>query len=335
MKKLFSLTLILCLILAGCTKFRFVVKDKYSTLRLSPELNVANTKATIDDAVIVNEEVRVQVSKEDGILPYAGADAKFILSHDGSKWNMSSSLYLSSDNANIYAYAPSPVTPADIETGEYSTLKIKLNIPASQNMADQVDYLWSCQSTTTFDGSTKINNTNPQVNLRLNHAQTQVAFVFYKENYSSSGVINSIKISDASVAPKMIVNKAVTNDLVLNINDGSFSGGQASTYKEVLAVGSTISLTANPGIDPEMLNDEVNGYVLLTPFTAINKSDITFTFRVDNTDYSVALSGLGGISWLAGHQYIYTVRLTGTQMDIQGVTVAPWVSHFESDVVIN
>ncbi|MDD2491854.1 MAG: fimbrillin family protein, partial [Bacteroidales bacterium] len=114
-----------------------------------------------------------------------------------------------------------------------------------------------------------------------------------------------------------------------------FSGGQTTTYKEVLSVGSTITLSTNPGADPEVLNDEVNGYVLLTPFTAVNKSDITFTFRVDNTDYSVALSGVGGISWLAGHQYIYTVRLTGTQMDIQGVTVAPWVSHFEGDVVIN
>ncbi|MDD4058658.1 MAG: fimbrillin family protein [Bacteroidales bacterium] len=335
MKKLFSITLILCLFLAGCTKYKFASEDKFATLRLSPELNVATTKATIDDAVIINEDVRVQVSKADGTTPYIGADAKFILSHDGSVWNMSSALYLSSDNATIYAYAPTPVTPADIETGGYSSLQIELDIPASQNMAEQVDYLWSCQSTTAYDNAIDINNTNSIVNLRLNHALTQVAFVFYTENYSGSGVINSIRITDASAIPTMVVNKDVTNDLVLNINDGSFSGGQTSTYKEVLAVGSTIGLSANPGTDPEVLNDEVNGYILLTPFTAVNKSDITFTFNIDSKDYSVTLSGADGINWLAGHQYIYTVRLTGTQIDIQGVTVAPWQSHFEDDIVIN
>lgn len=335
MNKIISLSFILCILCTGCAKNNQISIEKRAALALSPTLDLVSTRALVDDVTILGETIRVQVTKGDGNTPYNDSDAKYKLSNGGANWSLSDILYLSSENAKIYAYSPCPLDPASVETGSYNTLKRVLDIPASQNMADQIDYLWSYQDKTVSGGPTNINSSSAAVSLKMNHALTQVAFVFYKENFSGTGAINSIKIKDNSGSPALRISKAVANDLSMSVSDGLITGGDAVSEVAALNVGSTITQTGNPGTDPTILKNMVNGYLLLAPVTIADKTQVQFTFNIDSRDYTVSLSGAGGISWVAGQQHIYVVRLSGTQISIQSVTVAPWVPNYDGDVVIN
>ncbi len=335
MNKIISLSLILCVFCTSCTKNKFITLDRRAALELSPTLNIVSTRALVDDVSIVNEKIRVQVTTSDGSTPYELPDAKFTLSNGGVSWALSDILYLSSDKATIYAYSPCPADPTTVETGSYNTLKRILDLPASADMVNQIDYLWSCQNKTISGGGADINNSNSGVQLKMNHALAQIAFVFYKENFSGAGLINSIKIKDNTGSPSIKISKAVANDLSMNISDGTISGGDLVSEISALNVGSTISITSNPGVDPVTLKDQVNGYILVAPVNIADKTQVQFTFNIDAKDYSVSLTGPGAISWLAGQQYIYTVLLSGTQMSIQSVTVTPWVPNYGGGVVIN
>lgn len=335
MNKIISLSFILCILCTGCAKNNSISVEKRAALVLSPTLDLVSTRALIDDVTILGEIIRVQVTKGDGTNPYNDLDAKYKLSKIGENWTLSDILYLSSENAKIYAYSPCPDDPTLAETGSYNSLARTLDIPASQDMAEQIDYLWSYQDKTVSGGSTNINSSSAAVSLKMNHALTQIAFVFYKENYSGTGAINSIKIKDNSGSPALRISKAIANDLSMSVYDGAVTGGEAAAEVAALNVGSTITLTSNPGTDPTTLKDMVNGYLLVAPVTIADKTQVQFTFNIDSRDYAVSLSGAGGISWIAGQQHIYVVRLSGTQISIQSVTVAPWVPNYDGDVVIN
>lgn len=324
---------------SGCTKENSTKESKTAQLSISPSLRQLNTKALIDNSNITSQMIRVQVAKEaDGSASYLSGDAKYTLSYDAgnTRWVLSDKLYLTQDFAKIYAYAPCPVDPSTVETGSYSSLKRSLDIPATQDMSAQTDYLYCAQSEKTQGGGVKINSSNSAVNLTLDHALTQVAFVFYKENFSGNGALSSVKIKDNSGSLAFKVNKSSGNDLAMSVEDGSITGGEAVAEVSVGSIGKTITRDTNPGSDAETLKDIVDAYILLVPTVAIaNKTDVQFEFNIDTKDYSVTLSAGGGINWVKGMQYIYTVKMRGSELTIESVSVTPWNPQYGEEVVIN
>lgn len=329
-------SLLFIFLFASCMKNdEVVLKERKTRAVFTPSMKGTLTKALVDDSNITSETIRIQVSKSDGVTSYiTPADAKFSLSYSGTNWALSNPLYLSSENATIFAYSPCPITPSTVETGSYNTLQRTLEIPSTQSMSSQIDYLWGCQNKTIIGGSDNINSTNKNVQLTMNHALAQVSFVIYKENYSGIGDISQVMISDLSASPSLIVSKAVGNDLALKIVDGSIIGGDLVSAITITSVGKTITETSLATTDPAVLKTKVNAYVLLAPVTIADKTKVQFSFTIDSKDYNVSLTGAGSIGWQAGQQYIYKVKLSGTQIIIDGVTVTPWTENYSGEVEI-
>lgn len=323
---------------SGCTKENSTEEPKTAMLSIYPSLRELNTKSLIDNSNITGEKIRVQIAKEDGSASYLVTDAKYTLTYDAgtTKWVLSDKLYLTQENARIYAYAPCPADPATVETGSYSSLVRSLDVPATPNMDNQIDYLYCSQGETTQGGPTKINSSNSAVTLTMDHALTQVAFVFYKDKFSGTGALSSIKIKDNSASPGFRVNKSSGNDLAMSVADGLITGGEATAEVGVINVGKTITREESPGEEVDILKTMIDAYILLVPTVAIdNKTDVQFIFNIDTKDYTVTLSGADGINWIKGMQYIYTVKMRGSELTIEGVSVTPWTSQYEGEVVIN
>ncbi|PKO97513.1 MAG: hypothetical protein CVU12_00585 [Bacteroidetes bacterium HGW-Bacteroidetes-7] len=340
MKKTITISILALALLSGCTKNRFLSSERLAPISLTPNFGATATKATITDANIIDETIRVQVSKNDGQTSYAVDGSKYTLGYNdvSTLWSLSNMLYLSAENAKIYAYAPSPteqIAIAAVETGEFNTLKRELDIPATQTMASQVDFLWCYQEKTQEGGSDNINSSKPSVALTMKHALTQVAFVIFGENYNGAGAINTITIKDNTGSPAFRIMNDPINDLYMKVLDGSIIGGKPAAELSVTGISGSILTTTPVTTDLVGLKASVNGYLLLVPATITPKSNIRFTFNIDGKDYNVSLTGSESLAWEAGQQYIYTVKLTGTVMQVISVTVTPWNSSHEGEVVIN
>lgn len=328
MKKI-SLLITISILLISCSKD----SDKNnSILTVNPSFRNVLTKALIDDSNINTMDIRIHVSKSDG-SEYSAGNSKLLLQYSTS-WSLSSTLFLSSNPATIFAYSPVPADPGTVETGEYNTLKrlLDINYPIAQD--SQVDYLWAKQNKTSYGGELDIVSSSPLVNLRLHHALSLISFVIYKDNYPGVGLFDQFSIKDNSLDPSFIVRKETENDLYLSVNDGVISGGEKVNLVSINAINDTITLLEDPGIDPLTLKNYINGYALLAPVSISDRTKVNFTFKIDNKDYSVDLPGPGTISWSAGNQYIYKVHLTGTQVVIQDVTVTPWNPTYEDEIII-
>jgi hypothetical protein len=332
MKRIITISILGLLLLSACTKNRFLSTERIAPISLTANFGAAATKATITDDNITSETIRVQVAKSNGTESYAVEGSKYTLAHGGVNWALSNMLYLSAENAKIYAYAPTPADPTTVETDSYNTLKRRLDIPATQQMANQVDFLWCYQDKTVAGGAIDINSTNPNVSLTMKHALSQIAFVIYGENYNGTGAINSVKVKDITATPALRKMKDAANDLYMNVADGTITGGEITAEISATSIAGSI-LTTQPSADIAELKSKVNAYLLIVPTSVANKNNVQFTFNIDNKEYNVSLTG-GGITWVAGQQYIYTVKLSGTQMNIISVTVTPWSSSHEGEVVI-
>lgn len=323
----------LLVLTASCMKNPDITGKK--PLNVTPSISISATKALVNDANIQSMQIGVHISNAAGNALYDGqaGNNNILLSHTGS-WGLASTVYLSSSHAKIFAYYPHSSTVGDL-TGTGATVARLLNIPATQIMADQVDYLWAAQDKTTPAGITNINNENPSVALKLNHSLAQIAFVVWKENYTGAGVISDIEIRDNTGAGSNLkINKTGTNDLKMKIADGTISGGETFTTLSVTGINNTITLTADPGVDPTTLKNSVNAHMLLVPTTISDKTKIQFTFTIDSKNFSVSLIGAVPISFTVGKQHIFKVKLSGTAITITGVTVTDWTNSYEGEVVI-
>ena len=325
---------------SGCTKENSTEEPKTAMLSIYPSLRELNTKSLIDNSNIKNEKIRVHVAnKSNAALSYIlNGDTRYTLDYDTdiNQWALSDKLYLNQDDAIIYAYAPCPADPATVETGSYSSLVMSLDVPATRIMDAQIDYLYCAQDEKKQGEGLPINSSNSAVTLTMDHALTQVAFVFYKDKFSGAGALSSIKIIDNSASPGFRANKSIGNDLAMSVADGLITGGDATAEVGVTNVGKTISLDTPPPGDVDELKAMIDAYILLVPTVAIdNKTDVQFIFKIDTKDYTVTLSGADGINWIKGMQYIYTVKMRGSELTIEGVSVTPWTSQYEGEVVIN
>ena len=69
---------------------------------------------------------------------------------------------------------------------------------------------------------------------------------------------------------------------------------------------------------------------------ASSKNNVQAIFTIDGADYEVGLtSGSTTIQWEKGNNYLYSVKLSGTELSITSVTVANWVDQVGGDLNIN
>ncbi len=307
-----------------------------SVLTINPSVNSENSKASVTNLNISSCQIGVQVTNSIGDALYEGKSLynNLLLKYQ-SLWFFDngsggeSRVILYANNARIFAYYPYSININGI--GNSAT--INLNIPAQNTMSQMSDYLWASQSTTLPSGGNPINANNPSVTLNMNHALSQIAFVFFKEGYIGTALLEQITINDYSVTPNIRINNSGTNDLKMSVSDGLISGGETSSNISVTSINNIITLTADPGTELSVLNNYINGYIFIIPANIPDVSKIEAVIRIDGADYIIALPGTGVLNLLPGKKYIYKGRLMPRGiLAVDNVFVTNWSEGGEIDV---
>lgn len=72
-------------------------------------------------------------------------------------------------------------------------------------------------------------------------------------------------------------------------------------------------------------NNARKASILVLPENTADKSTVEATLTIDNQDYKVALPSSSS-AWEAGKNYLYTVKLSGSELVISSVTVTEWAT---------
>lgn len=284
------------------------------------ELNVvptlAMTRSIVDgtDASVLGS-VAVHASG----TGYTAGNNYAVYSYANSSWsnNGTDKIYLSNETATITAHYPASATATngsiavgvldngnvDVSRGDASTV---------YGAENETDYMWATVENTA-GASTSTTNRAPSVKLIMNHALARVSFRIYKDAVYR-GTVNLSKLELNNAGAGTVLDKG-TNP-TLNISDG------AITMNAPVAASYTRAIT---GYHVATVADEAKAVSMLVfPVDNIAADAIEVKFTIDNVEYSTMVSVPDGGSWLAGKNYLYTVKLSGTGLVISSVELVDW-----------
>ena len=321
------------LMLNSCSKERSLVKGS-AALQISPAIGEI-TKSIVDDSNISAKEIGIQITNHLGTQLYDGNGlyANLRLIKPAGSWiidngsGVAREVTLKGDNAKIYAYYPFTANPANfIGTGEAAVLMA--NIPREHKRDSIPDYLWCAQDKTPPSGGSAINSGNASVQLKMNHALTLVAFVFYKSGYEQPGNISRMEMKSTSAEGNIFrVNKEGINDLRIKLSNGEFVGGSMVSSLTLTNINSNITLFSDPGTTPSTLFPQRNFHMLLVPTQILNREDIEFAFTIDGQEFTTKLGGTGVLNLTPGNACILNVKLSPKSLNITGVAEWNLVSY--------
>lgn len=204
----------------------------------------------------------------------------------------------------------------------------------------EVDYMWAT-------AVNKVSNKNGNnVTLNMNHALSLLTFRVYNNGtYTGTGALAQVKLEDAKNSATRLY-KTPAADCTMNITTGAITGMSDADSDDndatfIRAI-SNYTLVTQGAVDGETTPTDAAAAskkfsILVFPATDIANGDVKATFTIDGTTYSVNLDAptgtvtIGGNSvdtagkWLAGVNYQYTVRLSGTGLSISTISVTDWV----------
>ena len=212
--------------------------------------------------------------------------------YNGSIWSSAVPMAVGTSNAHLIVYYP--YLAAGI-TYASNPDAITIN---SQKYTKEQDLCYD----TLYDVST----TNYKLNPVLKHAYAKLTFVIRKKDatYSSSCAVSNISISHANIL------KTGT----ISLMKGTYSSGTAGT------------INYDPGIASVALGDSAVTSALMVPTTKLISGDIALSFTIDGYKMSATLDAVdcGLTSLEAGKNYTIPVTISGKQLIITQVSVAPW-----------
>ena len=193
----------------------------------------------------------------------------------------------------------------------------------------EVDYMYADQSTA-VKASYKKDDTNKtgKVTLAMKHALAMVSFRVYADHtYKNTGTFSKLVLANKSGDTKNVLNNG--GSPTMKIKDGTITVGQspaAVTYTRDIA---NYTLPKAASSDAAAVTTAKNGAkkasILVLPESTVDKSTVEATLTIDAQDYKVALPGSGS-KWEAGKNYLYTVKLSGSELVISSVTVTEWTT---------
>lgn len=191
----------------------------------------------------------------------------------------------------------------------------------------EVDYMYADQSTA-VKASYKNGDTNKtgQVTLAMKHALAMVSFRVYADHtYKNTGAFTKLVLANKSGNTTLNNGASPT----MKIKDGTITVGQspaAVTYTRDIA-NYTLPKAASSDASAATTakNNARKASILVLPESTVDKSTVEATLTIDAQDYKVALPGSGS-AWEAGKNYLYTVKLSGSELVISSVTVTQWTT---------
>ncbi|MBA5651371.1 fimbrillin family protein [Bacteroides fragilis] len=197
----------------------------------------------------------------------------------------------------------------------------------------EVDYMYADQSTA-VKASYKKDDTNKtgKVTLAMKHALAMVSFRVYADHtYKNTGAFSKLVLANKSGGTTILKNGG-TNP-TMKIKDGTITAGSspaAVTYTRDIA---NYTLPKAASSDASAVttakNNARKASILVLPENTADKSTVEATLTIDDQDYKVALPGSNS-AWKAGENYLYTVKLSGSELVISSVTVTQWTTVVSS-----
>ena len=195
----------------------------------------------------------------------------------------------------------------------------------------EVDYMYADQGSTGVKASYKNGDTNKtgKVTLAMKHALAMVSFRVYADHtYKNTGAFTKLVLANKSGNTKNVLNNGGTTP-AMKIKDGTITLGSspaAVTYTRDIANYTLSKETADTDqARTTAKNNAKKASILVLPESTVDKSTVEATLTIDNQDYKVALPGSGS-KWEAGKNYLYTVKLSGSELVISSVTVTEWTT---------
>lgn len=293
-------------------------------LRISPRVTL--TRGVVDGTAFADgTTVAVYAEGADYTSDKSNNYAKY--KYSSSAWNSDGSdkIYLTNAEATIYAYYPTDdkhnitnlTIPVKLLEGTDATITAVNNVTGTSIAAatGEVD----CMYARPFPKVTNKSNQTKGVELTMNHALSMVSFRVYKAaDYEGTGKLTKIVLKNVDAGTTLSKGTNPT----MNIKTGVITEGTptAATYTRTIKDGYTLESTTN-GTGAKKFS------IMVLPIsTSIGNDKIQATFTIDGAEYTVKLTAPSDNSgtWPAGKNHLYTVKLSGTELFINTITVTQW-----------
>lgn len=192
----------------------------------------------------------------------------------------------------------------------------------------EVDYMYADQGSTGVKASYKNGSDSKtgKVTLAMKHALAMVSFRVYADHtYKNTGAFSKLVLANKSGNTTLNNGASPT----MKIKDGTITPGSspaAVTYTRDIANYTLPKATSSDASAATTAkNNARKASILVLPESTVDKSTVEATLTIDNQDYKVALPGSGS-KWDAGKNYLYTVKLSGSELVISSVTVTEWTT---------
>lgn len=259
-----------------------------------------------------------------------GSNGEFQSSGTALKATDSSGEYTESSTINISVF-PGKSGEANAKIDFNSTDNSESNSSGSAKIlaaSGEVDYMYADQSTA-VKASYKKDDTSKtgKVTLAMKHALAMVSFRVYADHtYKNTGTFTKLVLANKSGGTTILNNGASPT---MKIKDGTITAGSspvAVTYTRDIANYMLPKAAADTDqARTTAKNNARKASILVLPESTVDKSTVEATLTIDNQDYKVTLPGSDS-KWEAGKNYLYTVKLSGSELVISSVTVTQWTT---------
>ncbi|MFK2534988.1 fimbrillin family protein [Bacteroides fragilis] len=259
-----------------------------------------------------------------------GSNGEFQSSGTALKATNSSGEYTESSTINISVF-PGKSGDPNAKIDFNSTDNSESNSSGSAKIlaaSGEVDYMYADQSTA-VKASYKKDDTNKtgKVTLAMKHALAMVSFRVYADHtYKNTGAFTKLVLANKSGGTTILNNGASPT---MKIKDGTITVGSsptAVTYTRDIANYMLSKATADTDqARATAKNSARKASILVLPESTVDKSTVEATLTIDNQEYKVALPSSSS-AWEAGKNYLYTVKLSGSELVISSVTVTEWAT---------
>ena len=259
-----------------------------------------------------------------------GSNGEFQSGSTALKASESSGEYTDNSTINISVF-PGKSGDANAKIDFQSTDNSDGNSSGSAKIlaaSGEVDYMYADQGSTGVKASYKNGSDSKtgKVTLAMKHALAMVSFRVYADHtYKNTGAFTKLVLANKSGNTTLNNGASPT----MKIKDGTITPGSspaAVTYTRDIA-NYTLPKAASSDASAATTakNNARKASILVLPENTADKSTVEATLTIDNQDYKVALPGSNS-AWDAGKNYLYTVKLSGSELVISSVTVTEWTT---------
>ncbi|MEG2067688.1 MAG: fimbrillin family protein [Tannerellaceae bacterium] len=211
---------------------------------------------------------------------------------------------------------------------------------------EEVDYLYAsntgrnvnsgCVGGGTSEGNAGTTNPGRVITLEMKHALTKVSFLVYNDGtLPGAGSLTAIEIRNVSGKTAFV---APASGATMKLANGAIVATGATGDKITRTItGYTVPKKIGTGGTEDQYNFKETTTVtgpavarkvslLVYPLTTIPANEIEVVFTIDGSAYAVNLPNTTAAAWVAGNNYLYTVRASERKLSVTGVSVTDWVT---------